>query len=151
MASAFQTSTFLFTTFLWLVWVCVREGFASTQHCQVSVGRYGGNPALHKSCWHLWIGRDHSMPVWDLTALSWKPAAAVPSRFGFRHKRKEEMKKSSYLWISFSWNSLIQYRAISGPGKLALFSRNAFVMISTIDAHIQFFVNWIFGRGQVRQ
>jgi len=46
------------------------------------------------------------------------------------------MKKSSYLWINFSWNSLILYSAISGPSKLALFSRIAFVMISIIDAPI---------------
>lgn len=51
------------------------------------------------------------------------------------------MKKSSYLWINFSWNSFIQYRAISGPSKLALFSRMASVTITTKDAHIQFFVN----------
>lgn len=54
----------------------------------------------------------------------------------------EEMKKSSYLWIDFSWNSLIKNRAISGLIWPALFSDIAFVTISTIDAYIQFFL-WV--------
>lgn len=112
MASAFQTSTFLFVTFLRLAWVCVRGDFAhSAQHWQVAVGRCGENSALYKLCWHLWICRDHSMPVWALTSLSWKPAAAV-SRFGFRQRRMKEMKKRSYRQINFSRNSLIQYTAL---------------------------------------
>jgi len=56
------------------------------------------------------------------------------------------MKKSNYLWINFSWNILVQYKAISDPRKLALISRIIFITISINGVHAQcFLVNLVFG------
>lgn len=117
---------------------------SSTWHCQISVSQYIRNRALPQNLLTS-LNMQRLLHVFARSYSFTLEASCGSAKQILLHKEdNEETEKISYLWISFCWNSLTQYKAISGYRKLPLISKIGFITMSTKDTHIQLLLLLLF-------